>query len=86
MTMMFLLIILGATARQAPQGLLPLLSDWTDFNPSNQHSGHQYVINPARSTAVLYLWDWAIDSCAILGSPIIGAVLGAFIYRFIGED
>jgi aquaporin Z len=44
-------------------------------------------VNPARSTAVaLFVGDWAIAQLWMFWvAPIIGAVLGALVYRFIGE-
>lgn len=88
MTMMFLLVILGATDVRAPQGLAPiaiglcltliLLVSIPVTNAS---------VNPARSTGVaIYVGDWAIAQLWLFWlAPIIGALLGAVIYRFIGS-
>ena len=45
-------------------------------------------VNPARSTGVaLYVGDWALGQLWLFWvAPIIGAVLGALIYRWIGEE
>jgi aquaporin Z len=45
-------------------------------------------VNPARSTGVaLFAGDWAIAQLWLfLVAPIIGALLGALVYRFIGES
>jgi aquaporin Z len=88
MTMMFLLIILGATDKRAPQGFAPLpiglgltLIHLISIPVTNTS------VNPARSTAVaLFVGDWAIAQLWLFWvAPIIGALLGAAIYRFIGS-
>jgi aquaporin Z len=88
MTMMFLLIILGATDKRAPQGFAPLpiglgltLIHLISIPVTNTS------VNPARSTAVaLFVGDWAIAQLWLFWvAPIIGALLGAVIYRFIGS-
>ncbi|MBY0446007.1 MAG: aquaporin [Burkholderiales bacterium] len=45
-------------------------------------------MNPARSTAVaLFAGDFAIGQLWLFWlAPIIGAILGAVIYRFIGSE
>jgi len=89
MTMMFLLIILGATDKRAPQGFAPLaiglgltLIHLISIPVTNTS------VNPARSTGVaLYVGNWATDQLWLFWiAPIIGAALGAMIYRFIGGD
>ena len=88
MTMMFLLIILGATDKRAPQGFAPLaiglgltLVHLISIPVTNTS------VNPARSTGVaLYVGDWAIAQLWLFrAAPIIGAPLGALAYRFVGE-
>jgi aquaporin Z len=87
MTAMFLLIILGATSRRAPQGFAPLaiglalaLIHLISIPVTNTS------VNPARSTGVaLYVGDWAVAQLWLFWlAPIAGALLGAAIYRFIG--
>lgn len=89
MTAMFLLIILGATAKRAPAGFAPLaiglgltLIHLISIPVTNTS------VNPARSTAVaLYVGDWAMGQLWLFWvAPIIGALLGAAIYRFIGNS
>ena len=89
MTMMFITVILGATDKRAPQGLAPIaiglcltLIHLISIPVSNTS------VNPARSTGVaLFAGDWAITQLWLFWvAPIIGAVLGAFIYRFIGGE
>jgi len=88
MTMMFLLIILGATDKRAPQGFAPLaiglvltLIHLISIPVTNTS------VNPARSTGVaLFVGGWAIEQLWLFWvAPIVGAVLGAIVYRFIGE-
>ena len=88
MTMMFLLIILGATDKRAPQGFAPLpigfgltLIHLISIPVTNTS------VNPARSTAVaLFVGDWAIAQLWLFWvAPIAGALIGAAIYRFIGR-
>jgi aquaporin Z len=87
MTMMFLLIILGATDKRAPQGFAPIaiglgltLIHLISIPVTNTS------VNPARSTGVaLFVGDWALAQLWLFWvAPIIGAFLGAAIYRFIG--
>jgi aquaporin Z len=88
MTAMFLLVILGATDRRAPAGFAPLAIGCTltlihlISIPVTNTS-----VNPARSTAVaLYVGDWAVSQLWLFWvAPIVGAVIGAAIYRFIGS-
>jgi aquaporin Z len=89
MTMMFLLIILGATDKRAPQGFAPIaiglgltLIHLISIPVTNTS------VNPARSTGVaLFVGDWAIAQLWLFWvAPIIGAALGALVYRLIGES
>jgi len=88
MTMMFLLVILGATDARAPAGFagLPIGLALTLIHlisiPVTNTS-----VNPARSTGVaLYVGDWATSQLWLFWvAPIAGALLGAAIYRVIGS-
>jgi len=89
MTMMFLIVILGATDKRAPQGLAPIaiglcltLIHLISIPVTNTS------VNPARSTGVaLYAGDWALGQLWLFWiAPIIGALLGAQVYRFIGKE
>jgi aquaporin Z len=89
MTMMFLLIILGATDKRAPQGFAPLaiglgltLIHLISIPVTNTS------VNPARSTGVaLFVGDWVLAQLWLFWlAPIVGAVLGALIYRYIGKE
>jgi len=88
MTMMFLIVIMGATDKRAPAGFAPLaigvaltLIHLISIPVTNTS------VNPARSTGVaLFVGDWALAQLwAFWVAPIVGAVLGAVIYRWIGE-
>jgi aquaporin Z len=88
MTMMFLLIILGATDQRAPQGFAPLaiglgltLIHLISIPVTNTS------VNPARSTGVgVFVGDWAVAQLWLFWvAPIAGALLGAAIYRLIGS-
>lgn len=89
MTMMFILIILGATDKRAPAGFAPIaiglgltLIHLISIPVTNTS------VNPARSTGVaLYVGDWAISQLWLFWiAPLVGGALGAAIYRFIGKS
>ena len=89
MTMMFLLIILGATDKRAPQGFAPLaiglgltLIHLISIPVTNTS------VNPARSTGVaVFVGGWATAQLWLFWvAPIGGALLGAAIYRIIGDS
>jgi aquaporin Z len=88
MTMMFLLIILGATDKRAPAGfagiaiglgltLIHLISI-----PVTNTS-----VNPARSTSqALFVGDWALGQLWLFWvAPIIGAIIAGIIYKTVFE-
>ena len=88
MTMMFLLVILGATDKRAPQGFAPIaiglcltLIHLISIPVTNTS------VNPARSTGVaLFAGGWAIQQLWLFWiAPIVGGILGALIYRLIGS-
>lgn len=89
MTMMFLLIILGATDKRAPAGFAPLA---IGFGLTLIHLISIPVtntsVNPARSTAVALFAGGGAESQLWLFwvAPIAGALIGAVIYRFIGTE
>jgi aquaporin Z len=87
MTMIFIFVIMGATDKRAPQGFAPLaiglcltLIHLISIPVTNTS------VNPARSTGVaVYMGDWAIDQLWLFWlAPIVGGIIGAAIYRFIG--
>ena len=89
LTMMFLLVIMGATDKRAPQGFAPIaigfaltLIHLISIPVTNTS------VNPARSTGVaVYVGGWAIAQLWLFWvAPIVGGVLGALVYRFLGSD
>ena len=89
MTMLFLIVILGSTDSRAPKGMAPLaiglcltLIHLISIPVTNTS------VNPARSTGVaIFVGGWALAQLWVFWvAPIIGAVAGAGIYRFIGGD
>jgi aquaporin Z len=88
MTMFFLIVILGATDSRAPAGFAPIaiglaltLIHLISIPVTNTS------VNPARSTGVaVYYGGWALSQLWLFWvAPIVGALLGAFTYRAIGE-
>ncbi|AOV89424.1 aquaporin Z [Vibrio parahaemolyticus] len=90
MTMMFLIVIMGATDKRAPQGFAPIaiglcltLIHLISIPVTNTS------VNPARSTAVaMYVGDWAVSQLWLFWvAPIAGGVLGAVIYKnLLGKE
>jgi aquaporin Z len=87
MTLMFLVVILGATDKQAPSGFAPIaiglaltLIHLISIPVTNTS------VNPARSTGVaLFVGGWALAQLWLFWvAPIVGAVLGGLIYRWLG--
>ena len=89
MTAMFLFIILACTSKRAPAGFAPIaiglaltLIHLVSIPVTNTS------VNPARSTGVaVFAGGWAIAQLWLFWvAPIVGAVLGATVYRAIGGD
>lgn len=89
MTMMFLFVIMGATDKRAPQGFAPIaiglaltLIHLISIPVTNTS------VNPARSTGVaLFAGGWALSQLWLFWvAPMVGAVIGALVYRFISEN
>jgi aquaporin Z len=89
MTMMFLVVILGATDARAPAGFAPIaiglcltLIHLISIPVTNTS------VNPARSTGVaVYVGGWAVEQLWLFWlAPIVGALIGAAVYRFIGSE
>ena len=86
MTMMFLIIILGATDKRAPQGFAPIaiglgltLIHLISIPVTNTS------VNPARSTGVaIFAGGWAVEQLWLFwAAPVAGAVIGALIYKYL---
>jgi aquaporin Z len=89
MTMMFLVIIMGATSRRAPAGFAPIaiglgltLIHLISIPVTNTS------VNPARSTGTaLFVGGWAVQQLWMFWvAPIVGALFGAFTYRAIADE
>jgi aquaporin Z len=89
MTLMFLVIILGATDARAPQGLAPVaiglaltLIHLISIPVTNTS------VNPARSTGVaVFVGGWAVAQLWLFWlAPIVGGILGGGVYRFLGGE
>jgi aquaporin Z len=89
MTLMFLLVIHGATDKRAPQGFAPIaiglcltLIHLISIPVTNTS------VNPARSTGVaLFVGGWAVQQLWLFWiAPIIGGVLGGLVYRWLGGN
>lgn len=88
MTAFFLIVIMGATDKRAPAGFAPIaiglcltLIHLISIPVTNTS------VNPARSTGVaVFVGGWATAQLWLFWvAPIIGGVLGASIYKFIGK-
>ncbi len=89
MTLMFLVIILGATDKRAPAGFAPIaiglgltLIHLISIPVTNTS------VNPARSTGpALFVGDWALGQLWLFWvAPIVGAVLAGLLYRRLGRE
>lgn len=89
MTFMFLMIILGATDKRAPQGFAPIaiglgltLIHLISIPITNTS------VNPARSTGVaIFQGDWALSQLWLFWlAPIVGAILAGVVYRWFETE
>ena len=89
MTAFFMIVIIGSTDRRAPPGFAPIpiglaltLIHLISIPVTNTS------VNPARSTGVaVFVGDWALAQLWLFWvAPIVGAVIGAFAYRSIGDE
>ena len=89
MTALFLVVILGATDKRAPAGLAPIaIGLCLTLIHLISIPVTQTSVNPARSTGVaLYVGDWAVEQLWLFWiAPIVGALIGAVLYRFISSE
>jgi aquaporin Z len=84
----FLIVILGATDKRAPQGLAPVaiglaltLIHLISIPVTNTS------VNPARSTGpAVFVGGWALEQLWLFWfAPIAGAVIAGYVYRLIWE-
>jgi aquaporin Z len=90
LTLVFLLVILGATDRRAPKGMGPLaiglvltLIHLMSIPVTNTS------VNPARSTGpALFVGGWALSQLWLFWlAPLVGAAIAGYAYRYIvGDD
>jgi aquaporin Z len=89
LTFMFLMIIMGATDRRAPQGFAPIaiglgltLIHLVGIPVTN------LSVNPARSTGpALFVGGWALQQLWLFWvAPILGAALAGVTYPAIAEE
>jgi aquaporin Z len=89
LTFMFLMIILGATDRRAPQGFAPIaiglgltLIHLIGIPVTN------LSVNPARSTGpALFVGGWAIEQLWLFWvAPIVGAAIGGLAYSALSAE
>lgn len=89
LTFMFLLIILGATDRRAPQGFAPIaiglgltLIHLIGIPVTN------LSVNPARSTGpAVFVGGWAIEQLWLFWlAPIVGAAIAGVIYPIVAAE
>jgi aquaporin Z len=89
MTFMFLIIILGATDKRAPQGFAPIA---IGFGLTLIHLISIPVtntsVNPARSTGVaLFQGGWAVSQLWLFWlAPLVGAILAGVVYRWFEAE
>ncbi len=89
MTAMFLVVILGVTSKRAPAGFAPLaIGLCLTLIHLISIPVTQTSVNPARSTGVaVFVGGWAIEQLWMFWvAPIVGALLGAGIHRFLGRE
>jgi len=89
LTFMFLMIILGATDRRAPQGFAPIaiglgltLCHLIGIPVTN------LSVNPARSTGpALFVGGWAVQQLWLFWlAPIVGAAIAGMVYSAVAAE
>ena len=89
MTCFFLLIIMGATDKRAPQGFAPIaIGLGLTLIHLISIPVTQTSVNPARSTGpAIFVGGWALEQLWLFWvAPIIGAVVGGSLYRWLAEN
>jgi aquaporin Z len=89
MTFIFLIVILGATHKNAPAGFAPIaiglcltLIHLISIPVTNTS------VNPARSTSqAIFVGGWALQQLWLFWvAPIVGAALAGFFHRWLAND
>ena len=89
LTMMFLVVIMGATHGRAPAGFAPIaiglaltLIHLISIPVTNTS------VNPARSTGpALFVGGWALAQLWLFWvAPLIGGAIGGLLYRWLSPD
>lgn len=89
LTFFFLIVILGSTHGRAPAGFAPIaiglaltLIHLISIPVTNTS------VNPARSTGpAVFVGGWALGQLWLFWvAPILGALVGGFVYRWLGAD
>jgi aquaporin Z len=89
LTFIFLFVIMGSTDERAPAGFAPIaiglcltLIHLISIPVTNTS------VNPARSTGpALFVGGWALEQLWLFWvAPIVGAVLGGAVFRWLFED
>ena len=89
MTFMFLIVILGATGKNAPAGFAPIpiglaltLIHLISIPVTNTS------VNPARSTGpALFAGGWPLEQLWLFwAAPLAGAMLAGFFYRWLANE
>ena len=89
LTLMFLLIIMGATDKRAPKGFAPIaiglaltLIHLIGIPVTN------LSVNPARSTGpAVFVGGWALGQLWLFWlAPIVGAAIAGYLYRALFEE
>jgi aquaporin Z len=89
LTGFFIFIILGATSSRVPAGFAPIaiglaltLIHLISIPVTNTS------VNPARSTGqALFVGGWALQQLWLFWlAPVVGGVLGAFVWKAVGEE
>jgi aquaporin Z len=89
MTCFFLLIIMGATDKRAPHGFAPIaIGLGLTLIHLISIPVTQTSVNPARSTGpAIFVGGWALEQLWLFWvAPIIGAVIGGVLYRWLAEE
>ena len=89
LTFFFLIVVMGSTDKRSPAGFAPLaiglcltLIHLISIPVTNTS------VNPARSTGqAIFVGGWALAQLWLFWvAPLIGGVLGGFVYRWLGSE